>query len=131
MSMVSMGKLPNNRPIERVEIELMSSFFAEILKKDKEENALSSEALELLSTMLCERASAVIKKPGDGLILLEIGSQYITKKFIGKAQYPNFILELLYEGLVYSKADLIEITDEGEKLISELVQITETYRKRK
>ncbi|MEC2056170.1 hypothetical protein I6J18_01495 [Peribacillus psychrosaccharolyticus] len=131
MSMVSMGKLPNNRPIERAEIELMSSFFAEILKKDKEENALSSEALELLSTMLCERASAVIKKPGDGLILLEIGSQYITKKFIGKAQYPNFILELLSEGLVYSKADLIEIIDEGEKLISELVQITETYRKRK
>ncbi|MBU8580158.1 MULTISPECIES: HNH endonuclease [Bacillus] len=130
--MVSLGKLPKSRSFDRTEIELMSSIFAETLKNSKEEGDLSSESIKLLSTMLCERAPAIIKKINEeNLLLIEIGGQYITQKCINKAQYSSSILELLSKGLVHSTGDIIKITDEGEKLISKLVQTTATYTQKK
>ncbi|MGY2644147.1 hypothetical protein [Bacillus inaquosorum] len=95
--LVSTGYLPKSRSIERKEIELISSIFAETLKlnKEDEEESLSSEALELISAILCEGVSATFKKVSEDFILIEIGGQYITKKFNRKAQYPEFVIELL------------------------------------
>lgn len=131
--LVSTGNLPKIGSTERKEIELISSIFAETLKynKEKDEDALSSEALELLSTILCEGVPATFKKASEDLILIEIGGQYITKKFNGKAQYPSFVIELLSKGLIYTNGNLIEITEEGERLISTLVQTTATYTQKK
>ncbi|MED1539939.1 HNH endonuclease signature motif containing protein [Bacillus inaquosorum] len=127
--LVSTGYLPKSRSIERKEIELISSIFAETFKlnKEDEEESLSSEALELISAILCEGVSATFKKVSEDFILIEIGGQYITKKFNRKAQYPEFVIELLAKGLIYTNGNSIEITEKGEQLISTLVQTTATY----
>ncbi|MEE3808578.1 HNH endonuclease [Lysinibacillus fusiformis] len=129
--MVSMGRIPKSKSIERSEIESLSALFSEMFNKDKVKDTLSNEALEVLSTMLCERAPAVINIQNGNFIILEIGSQYITRKFEGKAQYPSFVLELLNEGLVHLNGNLVEITNEGENLVSKLVQTTATYTQKK
>ncbi|MEK4792278.1 HNH endonuclease [Bacillus sp. FSL K6-2971] len=131
--LVSTGDLPKIRSTERKEIELIASIFAETLKNNKkdEEDALSSEALELLSTILCEGVPASFNKVSEDLLIIEIGGQHITTKFNGKAQYPSFVIELLSKGLIYTSGNLIEITDEGEQLISTLVQTTATYTQKK
>ncbi|MHA6165260.1 HNH endonuclease [Bacillus mojavensis] len=131
--LVSTGYLPKSRSIERKEIELISSIFAETLKLNKqdEEKSLCSEALELLSTILCEGVPATLKKVSEDFILFEIGGQYITNKFNGKEQYPEFVIELLAKGLIYTNGNSIEITEEGEQLISTLVQTTATYTQMK
>ncbi|MCA1035682.1 HNH endonuclease [Bacillus infantis] len=131
--LVRTGDLPKSSTIERKEIELISSIFAETLKFNKkdEEKSLSSDAIELLSIMLCEGVPAIYNKVSEDFILLEIGGQYITKKFNGKAQYPDFVIELLTKGLIYSNGNSIEITEEGKQLISTLVQTTATYTQKK
>lgn len=131
--LVGTGQLTRNEAIDRKEIELISSIFAEMLKlsEEEKEDTLSSEALELLSIILCEEVPANFKKIDDDFILIEIGGQYITKKFEGKSQYPDFVIELLSKGLIYINGNLIEITEEGEQLISTLVQTTATYTQKK
>lgn len=132
-NLVSEGKLPQKTSINKAEIELISSIFAETLKSNRidDEKPLSGEAIELLSTMLCEGVPAVLNKQNDNLLLIEIGGQYIIKQYTEKAQYPSFIVELLAKGLVYTTGDKLEITEEGEKLISTLVQTTATYTQKK
>ncbi|WP_316273873.1 hypothetical protein [Bacillus halotolerans] len=92
--LVSTGYLPKSRSIERKEIELISSIFAETLKlnKEDEEKSLSSEALELLSTILCEGIPATFKKVGEDFILFEIGGQYITKKILMEKHSTLYLL---------------------------------------
>ncbi|MDL5024697.1 HNH endonuclease [Bacillus velezensis] len=131
--LVRVGQLPKSGSIDKKEIELISSILAETNKLNREvgDEALSTEAIELLSTILCEGEPATFSKTTEDSILIDIGGQYIFKKFNGKAQYPDFVIELLVNGLINTTGSLIEITEEGKQLISNLIQTTATYTQKK
>ncbi|MFD4820874.1 HNH endonuclease signature motif containing protein [Peribacillus butanolivorans] len=131
--MVSMGKLPGTKPMTTVEIESLSSILAETLRNNKKEDTLSNDAVEILSMMLCEDAPAVIRiHDGDSSYsYIEIGNQSIIRKSEQGVQYPSFIIELLSKGLIETKGNILEITDAGKSLISNLVQTTATYTQKK
>lgn len=131
--LVRKGHLPKRNSIDKKEIELISSILADTNKfnGEAENKDLSTEAIELLSTILCEGEPATFSKITDDSILFEIGGQHIFKKFNGKAQYPDYVIELLADGLINTTGSLIEITEEGKQLISKLVQTTATYTQKK
>jgi len=130
--MVACGKLPATKPMTRNELEVVSSLLAETLRNNKDEDNLSDEAVELLSVALCERSPIIISEiPNSDSCIINIGSQQLFPKEKHVGQYPKSIIELLSRGLIQSKGNELEITEKGEKLVSNLVQTTATYTQKK
>ncbi|MFW9333752.1 HNH endonuclease [Paenibacillus polymyxa] len=129
--MVSVGKLPATKSMTRNELEVVSSILAETLKNSENKEELSDEAIKLLSATLCEDSNIKINRFSENSVMIIVGNQYFTPRDKFEGQYPKPIIELLSQGLVKSQGDTLEITDKGKKLVTKLVQTTETYTQKK
>ena len=134
--LVAAGRLPASNSMSMTEIANISAILTQTLREStrdgsSKQDTLSNEAVEILSTMLCENAPAVIEKLDNNLVSITIGNQCLTKKFEGEGQYPDFIIEVLSKGLIQSQGKSVELTDSGEKLVNKLVQNTSTYTQKK
>lgn len=129
--MVLSGKLPAVRSLASNEIEALSASLAETLKKDKNEEKLSDESVEIITTMVCENSEAILEKDNTDYLTIRIGNQQMIKRVQFEGQYPDFIIELLSKNLVVVKGHKLDLTDKGQRLVRKLVKNTETFIQKK